>query len=264
MELITGIAIQSTLVNPTYNALLRGINGRPLSLDTIRGYWNERLTAIRPATAQTLRSALKALALSYAPDIRQRAAVETFFKAEIKAPRPDKKIYNEKTIQADDYTRVTAAVSPKMALVIEALNITGLRVSELAGIKLTDIEPGENCVYIRVVGKRKKERRVFIRAELFNRVRQVFNGRVYLFETASGRPLSRQHIWRAIRRGGKRIGLNKLHPHTFRHTFATRLIKRGRDLKAVSQYLGHASPTTTAALYCHTELTPDDVFTVNG
>ncbi len=138
---------------------------------------------------------------------------------------------------------------------------TGVRVSELVGLAVSDIWYDDALV--RVLGKGSKERLVPIgrralgAAALYAReIRPALDkGKTdgKLFLNARGQPLTRVGAWGIIKRCAKRAGLKKrVTPHTLRHTFATHLLEGGADLRAVQEMLGHADLSTTQ-IYTHVD-----------
>ncbi|MBI4445987.1 MAG: site-specific tyrosine recombinase XerD [Acidobacteria bacterium] len=143
---------------------------------------------------------------------------------------------------------------------LEAAYASGLRVSELVGLRTDDIQ--FEAGFLRVSGKGGRERIVPIGANALTwisryleRARPVFLRRrlnsPFLFLTQRGKPMSRQNFWRVLLRYACQTGLeSKLSPHTLRHTFATHLLENGADLRAVQMMLGHADISTTQ-IYTH-------------
>ena len=138
---------------------------------------------------------------------------------------------------------------------------TGVRVSELVGLGVSDIWFDE--ALIRVLGKGSKERLVPIgrralgAAALYGReIRpQLDRGKARdrFFLNARGQPLSRVGAWGIIKRSAQRAGIKKrVTPHTLRHSFATHLLEGGADLRAVQEMLGHADLSTTQ-IYTHVD-----------
>ena len=144
--------------------------------------------------------------------------------------------------------------------IIEVLYSSGLRVSELINLQLT------NCYFdigfIRVLGKGNKVRLVPIGREAIKYIEiyleHVRNGMAVhkesediLFLNRRGKQLTRVMIFLIIKEGAEKAGINKnVSPHTFRHSFATHLIEGGASLRAVQEMLGHESITTTE-IYTH-------------
>ena len=143
--------------------------------------------------------------------------------------------------------------------IIEILYGTGIRVSELVNLKLSNIFFKENI--IKVIGKGNKERFVPLGEIASNEMKIYINDRNQLkidskssdilFLNRYGRRLTRSMIFKIISDASKRIGLDKkISPHTLRHSFATHLIKNGADLRTIQLILGHESITTTE-IYTH-------------
>ena len=141
--------------------------------------------------------------------------------------------------------------------IIEILYGTGIRVSELVNLKLSNIFFKENI--IKVIGKGNKERfvplgeiascemKIYINDR--NRLKIDSKSSDILFLNRYGRRLTRSMIFKIISDASKRIGLDKkISPHTLRHSFATHLIKNGADLRTIQLILGHESITTTEIL----------------
>ena len=138
--------------------------------------------------------------------------------------------------------------------ILELMYASGLRVSELVGLKYTDCLLSEKAVL--VSGKGRKERVVpFGDETVFWIEKYLSSSRPKLLKDKSsdfffvgkgGGRLSRQFIWKLVRKLGAQIGLeNYCTPHTFRHTFATHLLNNGADLRAIQLLLGHADISTT-------------------
>jgi len=142
---------------------------------------------------------------------------------------------------------------------LEILYATGLRVSELVGLKLTDLQL--DVGYLVAFGKRSKERIVPMGEAAAAAVRTYLaQGRPllardkttpFLFLNRSGNGLTRQGFWKIIKRRALESGICKnITPHTLRHSFATHLLDNGADLRAVQAMLGHADISTTQ-IYTH-------------
>jgi integrase/recombinase XerD len=145
------------------------------------------------------------------------------------------------------------------AAMIEVLYSTGLRVSELVGLRLGGLHL--DAGYLRSMGKGSKERVVPLGAEASGALtRYLEKGRPELvgkrpgdvvFVNRRGGALTRQGFWKILKAHGRRAGIGKpLSPHTVRHSFATHLLEHGADLRSVQLMLGHADISTTQ-IYTH-------------
>jgi integrase/recombinase XerD len=170
------------------------------------------------------------------------------------------------TLSYQDINKLIAAIDlskpegPRNKAILETLYGSGLRVSELTELKLSNLYL--DIEFIKVTGKGNKERLVPIGAEAIKAINiYIDNLRVHLaikkgeedivFLNRRGARLSRQMIFLLIQDLAHAIGLKKtISPHTFRHSFATHLVEGGADLRAVQEMLGHESITTTE-IYTH-------------
>lgn len=143
---------------------------------------------------------------------------------------------------------------------LETLYSSGLRVSELINLKISNIH--DDIGFLRILGKGSKERLVPIGRSALKHIK-IFRNDVrvhidvkpgfedHLFVTKRGKAISRVMVFMIIKDLAAKIGLKKnISPHTFRHSFATHLIEGGADLRAVQEMLGHESITTTE-IYTH-------------
>jgi integrase/recombinase XerD len=142
---------------------------------------------------------------------------------------------------------------------VDLLYACGLRVSELIGLRVSDLDDSQGVV--RVIGKGNKQRLVPVGREALQSVERyrkeqrprLLKGRVspYLFVTARGTRITRQGFWKLLRAHGRAAGIFRgLSPHVLRHTFATHLLEGGADLRSVQAMLGHADIGTTQ-IYTH-------------
>jgi integrase/recombinase XerD len=174
------------------------------------------------------------------------------------------------TLTVDEVDRLLEAVDVSAPegvrdrALLELLYAAGLRVSEALGLDADDLSLGG--AYVRVVGKGDRERLVPVGDEAIawlaryleearppllelGRAGTMHGGPVFLGER--GRRLGRQRAWERIRAAAARAGLvERVSPHTLRHSFATHLLEGGADLRVVQELLGHASISTTQ-LYTH-------------
>jgi integrase/recombinase XerD len=142
---------------------------------------------------------------------------------------------------------------------LELLYATGLRVSELCQVQVSDLD--RELGLIRVMGKGNKQRIVPVGKSALAAVStylagaraQLLRGRAsrYLFVTARGASMTRQGFWKLLAGHGKRAGIfHRLTPHVVRHSFATHLLEGGADLRSVQTMLGHSDISTTQ-IYTH-------------
>lgn len=142
---------------------------------------------------------------------------------------------------------------------LEVLYATGLRVSELVGLRLDQVNVQQGVV--RAVGKGNKERLIPLGEEAVDwlgryvkNVRPEFfkaNPDATLFPSNRGRMMTRQTFWHAVKRYAIIAGIKKaLSPHVLRHAFATHLLNHGADLRVVQMLLGHSDISTTQ-IYTH-------------
>jgi integrase/recombinase XerD len=147
---------------------------------------------------------------------------------------------------------------------LETIYASGLRISELLSLELQSIYFDQNIV--RVFGKGRKERLVPISDSALGWIKKYLDtARPYLdkkkcsegilFLSVRGTVMSRMGFWKMLDQCLKEVGITKeIHPHTFRHSFATHLLENGADLRAVQEMLGHADISTTQ-IYTHLDRT---------
>ena len=142
---------------------------------------------------------------------------------------------------------------------LELLYATGVRVSELINLKMSQMNLNQGV--IRIVGKGNRERLIPFGDEAQDWLREFIDGaRIeillerqtdYLFPTRRGDRMTRQAFWHIIKRYAKKAGVQKkLSPHTVRHAFATHLLNNGADLRVIQLLLGHSDVSTTQ-IYTH-------------
>lgn len=154
----------------------------------------------------------------------------------------------ERLLQAPD-AKTERGVRDKALLLL--LYACGLRVSELCGLLLHDLDNGS----LRVRGKGGKERMVPIAARALEAVDDYLliycemrtqEDNPPLFLNEKGKRMNRSCVWRKIKHYAKLAGISKsISPHTLRHSFATHLLENGADLRVIQELLGHASVSTT-------------------
>ncbi len=192
-------------------------------------------------------------------DILKHFEVENDLKSMRKLKVNSKAVDPSKIISRDEIRILIEKSSERTGLIIEFLYTTGCRISESLGVRNSNIQRSRSYIIIRILGKGDKERMIKISIELHNRIKTVFKGQVYLFETVKHRKFSRQYIEREVRFSG-RIHLNRrVTPHYFRHSFATHLIENTGKIKAVSKHLGHFSTSVTQDMYNQEQLDWEEI-----
>jgi integrase/recombinase XerD len=242
-------------------------------------FLEDRGLAVTAVTRQDLEAFVRALmssGLSPRSSARAVACVRGFYRFlvldrrleaspadDLRAPRAWPALPKFLTIEEVDQLIAAPDVSTPRGLrdraMVELLYATGLRVSELVGLRQADLnlEAG----YLSCVGKGDKERLVPIGDEAVGWVRRyVREGRgaltkartsPRLFVNARGCALSRVGFWKILKGYALQAGLpHDLSPHVLRHSFATHLLDRGADLRAIQMMLGHADLSTTQ-IYTH-------------
>lgn len=181
----------------------------------------------------------------------------------LEAPRPWQRLPG--VLSSDEVEQLLAGSEPstpqemRNRAMLELMYASGLRVSELIGLRLGDVDLGLGVV--RVVGKGDKERLVPVGDAAAQSLRAYLqDGRPrlqkrgptdFLFVGRHGRGLTRQMFWQLIKRAALAAGIKRpVTPHTLRHSFATHLLERGADLRSVQLMLGHADIGTTQ-IYTH-------------
>jgi integrase/recombinase XerD len=162
----------------------------------------------------------------------------------------------------DEIERLLAAPDIRQAdgirdrAILELMYATGLRISELVSMKLADVDIDRGLIVCH--GKGSKERYVpigrsathWLQQHIAARARTAYASAPHLFFNSLGHPLTRQHVWAAIKTHAGRAGLRSVSPHTLRHSFATHLLQRGADSRSVQALLGHSDISTTQ-IYTH-------------
>lgn len=155
-----------------------------------------------------------------------------------------------------------SALALRDRAMLELLYASGLRASELAGLLVSELH--ETLGVVRVTGKGRKTRLVPVGAPARAALRAYLGsarpvlagpgtahaGRVFLSRT--GRPLERVAVWQIVKRRAAEAGLQGVHPHALRHSFATHLLEGGADLRVVQELLGHSDIATTQ-VYTHVD-----------
>lgn len=237
------------------------INDTPLNCkpETIKNYLYKSFSDKKPISQARSISAIK----SFFNYLIFEGYIKDSPISNIESPKQEKKL--PKVLTEEEIKKLINSIDlnhdfgQRNKTIIEILYGTGIRVSELINLKLSNIFFKENI--IKVIGKGNKERFVPLGEIASNELKIYINNRNrlkidskssdILFLNRYGRGLTRSMIFKIISDASKRVGLDKkISPHTLRHSFATHLIKNGADLRTIQLILGHESITTTE-IYTH-------------
>lgn len=236
----------------------------------------KNLDAVIRAHFENYLKLLNDLGLSETSIARNISALKSFFKflvmediidhspvGGIRSPKKKRKLPTVLTYEEIKSILATIDVSTSLGIrdraIVELMYACGLRVSEALNIAMADID--EKNGLIRVFGKGSKERLVPVGKPALHWVGKYLSDsrpqllkkgpKNILFLNFRGSPLSRMGLWKIIRKYLEMTGLTTdIHPHTFRHSFATHLLEGGADLRVVQELLGHANIETTQ-IYTH-------------
>lgn len=234
-----------------------------ISRENIRDYLAEKRKKqkLAPASMKMQVVALR----HFVAHLKREKLLEHDLLPALDLPRLDRSLPD--TLSEEEVSRLLAAEVPETPLglrdraLLEVLYASGLRASELAGLRLENILRHDRL--LRVIGKGNRERLVPVgekalvaldrwldrgRPEL---VKPKTGGEVFLGE--HGRRLTTARIWQIVQELAKLAGIEKkIWPHLLRHSFATHLLSHGADLRAIQEMLGHASLATTQ-IYTHVD-----------
>ena len=159
-----------------------------------------------------------------------------------------KAVRKELTAREVEKLRIACGSDVRDNAILEVFLATGCRVSEVAGMKIEDIDIKEEC--IRVLGKGDKERIVFLGARAIEFLEQYLgdrrSGPVFLSLRAPHQGVKKNALENIIRKIAERAGVEKrVFPHLLRHTFATHALNKGMPLAGLCDLMGHASVETT-------------------
>jgi len=260
---------------------------RRLSAHTVAAYRHDLLALAEFATRRKLRAwraldhqhlrafaaALHGEGLSPRSIQRRLSAARTFYgflmreghgarnpAQDVRAPKLKKRL--PATLDADQMGRLLAfrvddSLSARDKAIMELFYSSGLRLSELAGLTLGAVDLADRTVS--VLGKGNKARIVPVGRHARDALKHWLSERARLVKTATdvlflgqgGRPLSARAVQLRVAAWGRRQGIGvHVHPHMFRHSFATHLLESSRDLRGVQELLGHADIGTTQ-IYTH-------------
>jgi len=217
---------------------------------------------LAPTSVRRAQSALR----TYFGFLLEEGALETDPTEGLRSPRigrPLPDVLDAAAVSALlEAPRLDSSVHWRDRAILEFLYATGVRVSELVGLLVTNLDLEEGLCT--VFGKGSKERMIPLGgpacvalSRYLREVRPALEkgkGGGYVFLNQRGRPLSRTAIWKIVKAAARSAGIEgNVSPHVLRHTFATHLLEGGADLVAVQELLGHADISTTQ-IYTHLDL----------
>ena len=277
----------------TYNVYIRQFNKYlednhlPLHIESILSYLDESKDFYSIRSMGVIKAALKkAIEETYVNTpyyLQFSHGVDKAF-SKIKIGKADIKIHSEDILQEseidillsgnewyDARQKKTIFVKPDLDLfyLIQFLKETGMRISELICLEKNIFQVKGDFAYYSFIGKGKKERKNFVLASLLDEIKTHYSiGNIYLFDFRGGsvkysdkqKEEIRKWISHKLNSYSRKVIGREINPHDFRHYFATRLLKEGKSLKAIAQWLGHSSTSITSDMYVHDELSPDDLY----
>ena len=196
----------------------------------------------------------------YETDITKKYFLNEKLK-EIKTLKVNSKaIDKDRLIKKNEIILLLSKATDKLKVIIKTLIVTGCRINELTSIKLSDCKELNNYFEISILGKGDKIRTIKLSKDLFNKIKNTFNGQYWLFETINHKKIYNNYISNQIEKLSKRVLKKTFSAHSFRHYFATDRIKETKNIKGVSKYLGHSTTAITLDMYTHSELSFNDLF----
>jgi len=238
-----------------------GVSVDPADVDRklIRRYLAGLARGHKPATVERAIASIR----SFYRYLMREGAVESNPAALARAPKKKQRL--PAVLPVDEVFALLDSPPEDMILgrrdraILELFYGSGLRLSELVGLDVDDVDLAERLVRVR--GKGAKERLVPLGEEALNWVQEFFRGPradilherpcEHLFPTRRGSGMTRQAFWYLIKKHAQAAGIHKtISPHTLRHAFATHLLNHGADLRVVQMLLGHSDLSTTQ-IYTH-------------
>lgn len=188
----------------------------------------------------------------------QEGLIEKNPTLELESPKIEKKL--PRVLTTGEVDRLLAQPVPgennglRDKAMLELLYASGIRVSELVSLDVSDFDPGVG--FLRCTGKGMKERIVPIGSLAINYVSEYMglsrprllktNGETALFVNQHGNRMTRQGFWKILKKYARKSNIQgEITPHTLRHSFATHLLENGADLRSVQEMLGHSDISTT-------------------
>lgn len=234
--------------------------GLKLGSESIKQFFEFGIGKARAATRNSKKYALKKLIENqpfFTNSIAAKAMLDRLFK-QIQRYQVNDKVEEGDYLTEQEVEKIYKhclcgkARKIKVGLLTMALFQTGCRISELLKIEKRDCRVGE-YVSISISGKGRKERTVFMKSELYNKIITFFEGEDFIFQGERGNQIFRNNFYRSLANIARQAGVEKrVHPHALRHGCAMHLLKQKKmSVKAVSEYLGHSDIAVTLKYYIH-------------
>lgn len=234
----------------------------PFGPDTVRAYLGHLFGKVKRSTISRRLSCIR----TFFQFLQKRGIVEENHPKEVSGLKKER--YLPKVMLVDQVFEILNRIAPegetnlRDRAILETLYSTGIRVGELVGLNLKDVDSSQGL--IRVLGKGDKERLVPIGStaldslcdylRVTNRDGLLGRGDGPIFLGRDGKRITVRRVQQIVKKHARSLGISKdISPHTFRHTFATHLLEGGADLRSVQEMLGHASISTTQ-IYTHLTL----------
>ncbi|MCB1177048.1 MAG: site-specific integrase [Leptospiraceae bacterium] len=280
--------VESTTYNNfinQYNSFLKE-NNRKIDLLSIQDYIKQAQEFYAIKSMEILKSALKrGIEETYinTPYFLQFSYIIDKAFSKINVGKKDSKIHSEKLITDSEIDILLSGAKifdtkkneeneilpdKDVFLMVQFLKETGLRISELLTLENEMFSQNNRVYYFTFIGKGKKERTNFILDDIFNETKKHYQGNIYLFEfekrkikySIPEKEKIRKWISHKLNKYSKMVIGREINPHDFRHYFATRMLKEGKTIKAIANWLGHSTTSITNDMYVHDGLTPDDIY----
>jgi site-specific recombinase XerD len=256
--------------NTTINQFNKWIssNGLTICADSIKTYWQDLQNSnLKPSTLMLKREAIRqSLKKQFKNlnDYQMLISIDEFFKNEIKQYKINKTVNQNDIISKEELNKLIDEMPIRLKLVVKSLALTGVRISELLSLRWNDGKKVKSFYHFSIIGKGSKQRTIFIPVELVNQIKTNFGGSDYLFvNKAKTKPLSRIYISSEIKRISMRVLMYSISSHHLRHYYISTQIKNGKDIKAISSYVGHNDTSLTLKVYCHNNILSANELTEN-
>jgi integrase/recombinase XerD len=198
---------------------------------------------------------------AFAGSLKRKHGLEDILKA-VKLKKIDiMAISSEKALDIEEARKLVGHTrDATIRLMVTFLVSTGVRVSEMLGLQLSELADAKGeLVQVRVKGKGARERTIYVKKAFLDRIRKYFHGTTWLFEH-EGKRYSRISVTNRIKLEALKILGREVTAQQLRHTWAAIQIKRGRDLRAVAAVLGHSEPGLTERRNAGVGLKPEESF----